>query len=78
MFIKYKATLRQYSYSACQGGDSCCGPDNKCGEGEGDCDGNQDCMDGLVCGNNNCRYNSGYEWDSYDDCCEKQGNFISP
>ena len=54
------------------GGDSCCSENDKCGIDEGDCDTAKDCEDGLICGNNNCKQKSGFEWDNNDDCCTKQ------
>ena len=62
-------------YNDCRGGASCCNNTNKCGEDEGSCNSNEDCKDGLVCGKQNCKYNSGFEWDSTDNCCTKlKGN----
>ena len=58
-------------YKDCRGGDDCCNESNKCEEDEGDCDSDQDCKDGLICGSKNCNYDSGFEWDSSDDCCTK-------
>ena len=66
----------------CKGKDNFCCVTwiSPCGEGDGDCDIDSDCdqTEGnkLVCGNNNCRYKSGDQWDSTDDCCYNPSNFI--
>ena len=56
--------------SRCMGGNECCSDTNKCGEQEGDCDSDVDCIDGLLCGEDNCRRNNDLWWDPSDDCCE--------
>ena len=58
-------------YKDCRGGEDCCNESNKCREDEGDCNSDQDCKEGLICGSKNCKYDSGFEWDSTDDCCTK-------
>ena len=71
--LSYRATFISLSieYKDCRGAGDCCNEGNKCEENEGDCDSDQDCKDGLICGSNNCKYDSGFEWDSTDDCCTK-------
>ena len=55
------------------GASSCCSQavDGYCKEGEGDCDDDSECEGELVCGFNNCAWNS-----TFDDCCAKPGKFI--
>ena len=60
----------------CRGGDSCCSSNNRCDSGEGDCDWDSDCKPGLICGSRNCPQ-TGYLWDSTDDCCGKLDYFTS-
>lgn len=42
-----------------------------CKEGEGDCDDDAECEGELVCGINNCA------WNSTDDCCANPGKLCS-
>ena len=46
--------------------------DGYCKEGEGDCDDDAECEGDLVCGINNCAWNS-----TFDDCCAKPGKLCS-
>ena len=43
-----------------------------CKEGEGDCDDDAECEGELVCGINNCAWNS-----TFDDCCANPGKLCS-
>jgi len=65
--------------SKCQGSNadmSCCTSSSPCKEDEGDCDTANDCESGLVCGNNNCPFKSGFPDSDYD-CCEKPSGIFS-
>lgn len=59
----------------CRGDELCCWR-GECREGEGDCNMDRDCKGDLVCGSNNCPWDTDKTWllNFRDDCCKVHTN----
>ena len=63
-------TCSQYSNMKCFGNwTGCCTNDHPCYFGDGDCDSHDQCLGDLVCGQNNCDLELGFEFTADSDCC---------